>query len=385
MRIGIFIDSYFPYVDGVVMVVHNYAKRLSEKHEVTVVTTSDKTYKDDFPYEVIRVKSLKLPKKIGGFSVAIPQLDMKIKNKLLQKNFDIIHIHSPFTIGKLGILIANKQHIPTVGTMHTQFHLEFMRYTKSEIMTKYLLKEILKVFHQCNECWAVNENLADVFLNYGYKGKLKTISNGTDLKLIEDKNGKKEIEKIYNIRSNEKLLLFVGRINILKNITFIVEVIYQLKKEKVKLKMLFVGTGPDEEILKKKIKDFDLGKEIILAGKIEDRALLAKIYNRADLFIFPSLFDASSLVQVEAASQKTPTIFIENTVTSGTITPNKNGFVAPNDPELFALTIKNIFKNKKLYEEVSKGAYNEIYKNWDNLTDEVIERYENLIKDRKQQ
>ncbi|MFR7634847.1 MAG: methyltransferase domain-containing protein [Lachnospirales bacterium] len=38
---------------------------------------------------------------------------------------------------------------------------------------------------------------------------------------------------------------------------------------------------------------------------VKDRELLASIYARADLFLFPSLYDASSIVQIEAALQKT--------------------------------------------------------------------------------
>lgn len=38
---------------------------------------------------------------------------------------------------------------------------------------------------------------------------------------------------------------------------------------------------------------------------VNDRELLASIYARADLFLFPSLYDASSIVQIEAALQKT--------------------------------------------------------------------------------
>ena len=45
---------------------------------------------------------------------------------------------------------------------------------------------------------------------------------------------------------------------------------------------------------------------------VKDRELLASIYARADLFLFPSLYDASSIVQIEAALQKTG--YIENTL-----------------------------------------------------------------------
>ena len=107
--------------------------------------------------------------------------------------------------------------------------------------------------------------------------------------------------------------------------------------------MLFVGSGPDEERLKNYIKDKGLEKDVILTGKIMDRDILSAIYYRAKLFVFPSLFDASSLVQIEAASQKTPTLFIEGAVTSDTVTNNVNGFKAPNDLETISKETYQIY------------------------------------------
>ena len=77
--------------------------------------------------------------------------------------------------------------------------------------------------------------------------------------------------------------------------------------------MFFVGSGLDEEILRNHIKKQKLEQEIIMCGKITNRKELAYYYQRADLFLFPSVYDASSIVQIEAASQSTPTIFLKNT------------------------------------------------------------------------
>ena len=55
LNIGIFCDSFYPMVDGVVQVVDNYARYLSEFCNVTVfVPKGRKEYKDNFPYKVVR-------------------------------------------------------------------------------------------------------------------------------------------------------------------------------------------------------------------------------------------------------------------------------------------------------------------------------------------
>lgn len=63
MKIGLFMDDYFPSMNGVIYVMDNYAKRLGKVAEVVVVVPYvDKEYKDDFPYRVIRVKSKRMGK-----------------------------------------------------------------------------------------------------------------------------------------------------------------------------------------------------------------------------------------------------------------------------------------------------------------------------------
>ena len=178
------------------------------------------------------------------------------------------------------------------------------------------------------------------------------------------------------------VFIFVGRLNNLKNIFFIVDALKIVKEKEpsIDFKMLFVGTGQDEEELKKRIKRNNLEKEITLCGKITDRVLLSKYYVRADLFLFPSLYDASSIVQIEAASQKTPVLFLKGAATTSTVTDNVNGFIEENDVSRYANRIIKIVKDKKLLNEVSENAYRDLYKNWDDKIKEVYENYLKFLK-----
>ena len=115
--------------------------------------------------------------------------------------------------------------------------------------------------------------------------------------------------------------------------------------------------------------------DIIMCGKVTDRDILAKYYNRADLFLFPSLYDASSIVQIEAASQMTPTLFIKGAATTCTVSENINGFISENDINLYAKKIDEIMSNQNLYDKVSSNAYKDLYKNWDDTILDVYQKY----------
>lgn len=384
ITVGLFNDSFFPLTDGVIMVVDNYARRLSNFCNVIVFVPNYLFSKFDdttLPYKVVRCYSLDVP--FLDYSLPIPKLDYKFIRNLNKYKLDIVHIHSPFSLGVAGLKYAKRHHIPCIATMHSQFKQDFKRALKSEMLANKFTYRLMKVYNKCDLCFAVNKEVARIYFEeYHYKTMPRVLLNATDMEPIENNNKTyKGLDKKYNIKWNVKVFLFVGRLNILKNILFIVDSLSVLKKKKpsLKFKMLFVGVGQDEDKLKERIKELNLEKEVLLVGKIEDRIELASIYKRADLFLFPSVYDASSLVQIEAASQKTPGVFLKNTATSSTITDNVNGFLSDETIGAYSDKIIEVMENKELYKKVSDNAYYDLYRSWDKAVEEIYDIYKDLI------
>ena len=125
-----FIDVFYPIVDGVVKVTDHQARLLSKHHDVYVFApkAKEKNYQDEFPYEVMRVMNIHIP--TTDYQLALPQLDSALNKKLKSIKFDIIHIQSPFSMGELGIKVAKKQNIPVVATLHSQYEKDFYERTK---------------------------------------------------------------------------------------------------------------------------------------------------------------------------------------------------------------------------------------------------------------
>ena len=386
ITIGLFIDTFFPMIDGVTMVVDNYAKRLTKYANVIVFAPEyPKVQYDDskFSYKVVRCKSVKMP--IIDYSLPMPKIDKEFMHELNNTKLDIVHIHSPFTIGKIGVEYAKKNNVPAIATMHSQYKKDFLRAVKFEPFANLLTKVIIRQYNKCDECWAVNSEIAKIYYEeYKYKKLPKVMGNATDMKPVENmEQARKLINEKYNILPDEKVFLFVGRINNLKNVFLIANSLKILKeKYNPKFKMLFVGSGQDEDELKSIIDKNNMNQDIIMCGKISDRELLANIYARADLFLFPSLYDASSIVQIEAASQKTPTLFVEGAATTATITENVNGFISQNNEENFAEKINETINNKVLYDSVCENVYKDIYINWDSQVSKVFDSYMEIIRAR---
>lgn len=378
-------DSFYPAIDGVVLVVDNLARELSKFNDVTVVIPYTESYIDDDkrPYKVIRVHSISIPS--TEYHLGIIQTKMsKCYHKLLKESFDIIHIHSPFTIGRLGLKVAKKLGIPRVATMHTRFDFELRKIISNEKIINKIIKIYIKIYNKCTRCIAVNHAMIKVFKDYGYKYEPIVIYNGTDLLPLEDKEENiQEINNLYKLKKDDIVLLFVGRITEIKNIFFILDALKLLQEDDFKFKMLFVGTGPDEKKLKEKIKEYRMEDKVIMTGKIEDRKKISSIYLRAQLFLFPSLFDASSLVQIEAAVNETPGLFIEGSVTADTIINNISGFTSKYDVEEYKNRIKEILNNKELLNEVSKNSKKMLGKSWKEIAKETYGLYKEEILKKK--
>lgn len=386
LNVGLFIDTFYPMVDGVIQVVDQYATRLNKFCNVTVFTTAPRKGKVDdkeHPYKVVKCKVMAVPGQ--DYDLALVGRDKEYKKALEESNLDIVHIHSPFSIGKSGIKYAKKHNIPVIATMHSQFKQDFYKATKMKWLSNIMTSIIMKKFNACDRCFAVNKRIAEIYFE-DYKAKVlpAVLSNGTDFMPVADEiEARKIVNEKFGLDDSLPVFLFVGRLTVLKNILFIAESLKLLKDNGQKFKMLYVGTGIDEDKLKNKIKELGLEDDVILTGKIMDRELLKAIYSRAELFLFPSYYDANSLVQIEAASQKTPTVFLEGSATSASVTNEENGFIVPNDTQKFADKIQEIMNDKDLYNKVKENCFKDLYRTWDECVQEAYEIYLKFIEEKK--
>ena len=206
---------------------------------------------------------------------------------------------------------------------------------------------IMRVFNACDECWAVNGGIKDLYQQeYGLTAPCKVRLNATDHVPVSDPAAAaREVNARYGIPADATVFLFVGRINFIKNIDFTVRALARA-----------------------------LTEEVVMCG-LTDKPMLEKLYSRASLFLFPSLYDANSLVQIEAACQGTPTVFLEGARTAATITPGVNGYVSPASEDAYARTILAILADKDGYARVSAAARRDLYLSWDDVVRDVYADY----------
>ena len=378
LNIGLFIDTWYPMVDGVITVVDNYAKLLSAMgHNVTVFCPNVGVSEDKRDYRIVKCKSMKL---LGlDYSLPLPNSDKKFKKEIKESNLDIIHIHSPFFVGKIGAKFAKKNKIPLLSTFHSQFKKDFYKATKSRILTKILLSSIVRTFNKSDLLLTMNSACANLIKEYGYRGNIQLLPNGTNLSDKLDVTD--EIENIkhkYNL-TDEKILISVGRLVKLKNIDFTIDVCKFLLDNNFKFKLFIIGDGVDRNIFEKKVKSLGLQNNVIFAGKIYDTKTKSAFFKIADLHIFPSYYDTDGIVKIESAAYNTPTIFTSGSLASSSCTDKIDGYVEDCDVEKFGRKILEIFSDENSFEDVQKKCKENLYITWEEIIYKLETIYYNLI------
>ncbi len=379
MKVGLFIDTWYPMVDGVIKVVDNYARRLVNYCDVVVFCPETRGYKkeDDekLPYKVLRCHSLPLLN--YDYDIPTPALDPLFEAQLIRSGIDMVHIHSPFAVGLAGVLYAKLHRLPVVATLHSQYKQDFEKPLKIKPALDVAMRAIMRVFNACDECWAVNSGIKDLYqTDYGLTAPCKVRLNATDHKPVEDPaEAARIVNETYGVPADATVFLFVGRIDFIKNIDFTVRSLDRAKELGLRnFRMLFAGKGHDEDRLSALVRELGLTEEVVMCG-LTQKEMLQNLYSRAKLFLFPSLYDANSLVQIEAACQGTPTVFLEGARTAATVTPGVNAYVSAPGEENFARLLLDIMARPDEYARISAAARKDLYLNWDDVVRDVYADY----------
>lgn len=378
---GIFNDSFPPIIDGVTQTILNYVEWLRTHGHDTCVVTPYNPVKTSVPYPVIRYFSLPIRSR-RPYRYGYPKLDPYIWGKLRNTPFKLIHSHSPFAAGRLGVYAKKKQGVPLIGTFHSKYKSDLKHSFKlMPFCVPIIMKRILDFYNACDEVWIPQASVEETVREYGYKGKLEVVPNGIDygdLDLGDMSAYKCESRRLCGINDDELSLLFVGQHIWEKGIGIILDALKMLKG-KVRFKMTYIGEGYAKNELKERIKKEGLSGEVRTLDVLTDRETLGRYYASADLFLFPSRYDNAPLVVREAASMGTPAIIPLHSTASEVIRDGDNGFLTLDTPEAYAEMIEELAIERDRIKKAGKGAKASLVRGWNDVMEEVEDRYKKLI------
>lgn len=377
-RIGLFCDVFPPIMDGVAVCVQNYAYWMQKKAgNVTLVTPhKNNAHYKDYPYEILDWMSVPV---IGRepYVTGIPQIDPVFQYKLLQRKFKIVHAHSPFSTGVLAMQVAKLSGVPFVATFHSKFKDDFKKEVHSDFIVNQMIKVVVDFFNKADEVWVPQESVKEVIREYGYKGPLEVVENGTDLVADYPESYFQDARASLGVKPEEFMMLFVGQHIWQKNTRLVIDALERLKD--VPYRMFFVGTGYAAEEMRQLVHEKGLDSKVTFVGVITEREKIVKYYAAADLFLFPSLYDNAPLVVKEAAALHTPAIMVEGSTAATIIRDGENGFLSAGTLESFSDKVRSLIANREMVRKAGLGASHTIARSWEDVVDEVLDRYAALI------
>ncbi len=377
--IGLFNDCFPPIMDGVSLTTQNYAYWLHKKTQnVCVVTPKSPEAKDEGEYPVYRYSSIPIPMR-KPYRLGFPRIDWPFHERINRLSFELVHAHCPFSSGALAMQIARSQKVPIIATFHSKYRADFERAISSKLLVDVLMKRVIRFYEAVDEVWIPQASVEETLREYGYKGKVEVVDNGNDLTVDASVGALRAAERArLGINENELMFLFVGQHIWEKNLSFLLQGLSLIKGQS--FKMYFVGSGYASDELKKMAASLGLSDKVCFVGSIIEREKLKGYYAAADLFLFPSLYDNAPLVVREAAALSTPSVLIKGSTSSEIINDSENGFLTENRVEDFASRLTQLCMSPQLVKQAGERAAESIVRPWEDVAEEVYDRYVNLIK-----
>ena len=363
MRIGIFTDTYPPFINGVSTSIKMLENALRKKgHKVFVVTVNpdDMSYHFEDNGRIIRIPGI--PTGIYDYRLTTCY-PIKAVNKIKEWNLDVIHTHTEFGIGTFARVIGKQFDIPVVHTYHTMYE-DYVHYiTKGyfdgpskkivEYLTKFYCDKTIE------ELIVPTKKTYDLFKEkYKYDRNVHIIPTGIEIERFYKE--KIDISKIndlkekLNLKQDDIAVLFVGRIASEKSVDFLINNHAHLVNKNKNCKLIIVGDGPDLENYKKLAKKNKIDNNVIFTGKVpwNDVPLY---YSIADIFVTASHTETQGLTVIEAMAASLPVVALDDESFRNVVIEDLTGYLFKNKKSYLNKMFK-LLESKTLREKMGKQA-----------------------------
>ncbi|MGL4875305.1 MAG: glycosyltransferase family 4 protein [Clostridium sp.] len=298
-----------------------------------------------------------------------------IPNNLIDKNIDLYHIPQN------GLGFPFEKDLNTIVTIH-----DLIPYTMPETVGPGYLKRFLRdmpnIVENSKGILTVSEYSKKDILRFfqGYpedKIFVTPLATNGSYRPLDKDLCRKEISKKFNF--NTPYILYIGGFSSRKNVKALIDAFIDCKSSLLKeYKLLIVGSLKDDgETLLNYAKEKDMLSSIIFTGFVEN-SLLPILYNGADVFVYPSLYEGFGLPPLEAMSCKTPVIS-SNVTSIPEVTDDAALLINPNKAEEISKALITILNNTQLKSDLTiKGYEKSLQFSWRQTAKQTLDAYKHI-------
>ena len=374
MRILQVIPFYTPMLGGSVIAPYNLIKALNQKgHNITVLTT-DYNFDTEFAHSIDGVDVIPFHCKANaGMLLYSPEMGSWLKERI--DDFDLVHAQNYRTYQNILV----RKHCLRSGTPYVlQSHGSLpVDLGKKTIKVLFDLIWGRNIIRDASCLVALTDSEKAMYTKQGAQpSRVEIIPNIVRERQTSLPHG--TYRNKIGVRVDQKLVLYLGRVNRLKGLLFLLHSFQKLQNRK---DVFLVIAGPDESNhrheLEEEASKLDLKESVIFSDNVSD---VASAYQDADVLVYPSSYEVFGLVPFEALLCGTPIIVTSNTGCGEIVARERCGLVVPNNDEramaeairyaiespsemeVFVARGREFVKNQ-LNEDKIAGRFEETYKN----------------------
>ena len=386
MKVCLLNDSFSPVIDGVVNVMKNYADHLMRDDHAEVIVGTPRYPDADYsgyPYRVIPYQSFDTTAITNGYRTGNP-FSGKAVTEMAAFGPDIIHTHCPASATVIARILREQTGAPVIITYHTKYDIDIKRYMKLKLAAHESIRAMVGNIEACDDIWTVSRGAGESLKALGFQGDYHVMQNGVDFDRGKaDPQAVADATRGYDLPAGVPVFLYVGRMMTYKGLPMILDALKLLSMDGGDYRMVFVGKGPDKELIERKAADLGLMGKCIFTGPIYDRDALRAWNTRADLFLFPSTFDTNGLVVREAAACGLASVLIEGSCAAEGITDGRNGFTIQENPDAMAAFLRKACADTGHLHTVGDHAMEEIYLSWRDCVSSAYDRYQVILEKKR--
>jgi len=394
MNIAFFCDAYKPTRNGVAVSVETSAEELRLRgHRVVIFAPRYKGYEDE-SRDVVRFHAGHWFR-AKDFPVARPalaRLNYQAWVRFQREKFDIVHSHSPFTLGCVGARWASRHNIPTVFTFHTLYH-HYLHYVPvpTGVLRPYLYWRLRDYCYSVDHIIVPSRPVHKIVQRIRPGVPSTVLPTGIDIARFQS-GDRNRVRHKHGIAPDETLLLYAGRIVLEKNLVFLIKAVAPLLQapqstlsapsNAPRVRLMLVGGGPAVEDLRALCVQLKIDESVIFTDFVEPN-LMQDYYAAGDIFTFASRTETQGVSIAEALAAGLPCVVVGVMGAAEALTDGCDGFVVPPQETAFRQAIEKIIADPELHQSMSNYARAHIGRlSRESIAERMLELYTRLQQER---
>lgn len=178
----------------------------------------------------------------------------------------------------------------------------------------------------------------------------------------------------------DRIILFVGRLVYEKGVQVLLDAMPSVLARVPGAKLVIAGAGPMRETLERRAAESGAGHRISFWGFIDDETK-SRLYEAADLCVFPSLYEPFGIVALEAMASRKPLVVSDTGGLADLVEHGSDGYKAlPGHVESLAWHVTELLSDPAAAAEMSARAYEKVLSKYDPaaIAEQVQAHYDRL-------